>query len=216
MARTRRVLPLLLVLLLPGAVAAATGLQCQPEALADGVSLFCASRQPTEWCCQELAHAASAGGAACLCRLAAERPLVEASLNATDLLALYAACASPPGHGAAPTFACGGGGEPSPAVREAPRTGDGSGCGTAGLADQMGLFCGPSSGQPTAPSFPCCEAVVGSVRAGAGGVPCFCRVARLPSSAIDVGRIADVYAACRGLPAGATRDVLTRMCQVVH
>ncbi|KAL6597515.1 hypothetical protein ACP70R_046955 [Stipagrostis hirtigluma subsp. patula] len=213
MALTRGVLPLLLVLL----AAATTGLQlqCQPDALADGVSLVCAStsRQPTERCCQELALAAGAGGASCLRRLAAEWPLVEAGLNATDLLTLHAACASPSGHGsfALPTA-------PGPATRMVPLLDDGSGCWTASLADDIERSCGSSSSSEQAkpaPSSLCCQDVALSVRMGAGGVPCFCRVAQLPSSAVDVPRIADLYAACRGLPAGAARDVLTRMCLAV-
>jgi len=71
---------LLAVLLLaaaPGDADAAAVQGCQPEALAPPVALFCARGQPAVWCCQALAHSARVGGGAgCLCRLAAEEPLV--------------------------------------------------------------------------------------------------------------------------------------------
>nr|TKV92132.1 hypothetical protein SEVIR_9G143400v2 [Setaria viridis] len=112
MARSREVL-LLLGLLVVGLLAAAPGdaaavRGCQPEVLAPTVALFCAPGQPAKWCCQALVHSASvSGGARCLCRLAAEEPLVRAWLNGTELLRLYASCrAARGGHagGGAPSY----------------------------------------------------------------------------------------------------------------
>ncbi|CAN6317327.1 unnamed protein product [Urochloa humidicola] len=156
---------LLTVLLLAAAPAGnATPVHgCQPEVLAPTVALFCARGQPAQWCCQALAHSASVGGGTrCLCRLAAEEPLIRAWLNGTQLLRLYAACL---GGRAAST-----------------------------CANQMELFCGGRSSS-AGPNPPCCEAVVGSARRGADGVPCFCHVPAL-SGRFDVDRIASLYAAC--------------------
>ncbi|RLN39810.1 hypothetical protein C2845_PM01G33000 [Panicum miliaceum] len=196
MARSRETVLLAVFLLAaapPGDAAAVHG--CQPEVLAPTVALFCMRGLPAKWCCQALAHSARVGGgASCLCRLAAEEPLVRAALNATDLLTLYAACAAR-GHRAAPPSACEGGGAPA-----AGSPVDTSGCATAVLADQMELFCG--GGRPSSPSPPCCEAVVGSARMGAGGVPCFCHVPLL-SGSFGVDRISGLYAACVGSGPGA-------------
>ncbi|KAG2536185.1 hypothetical protein PVAP13_9NG167973 [Panicum virgatum] len=213
MARSRETLLLpgllLAVLLLavaPGDAAVVRG--CQPAVLAPTVGLFCSRGLPAEWCCQALAHSARVGGGArCLCRLAAEEPLVRAALNATDLLRLYAACAAR-GHAPAPHApagsACQGGGAPA-----AGSPADTSGCATAVLADQMELFCG-GGGRSSAPSQPCCEAVVGSVRRGADGVLCFCHVPVL-SSSFSVDRISSLHATCVGSGPGAARD-LADMC----
>jgi hypothetical protein len=208
MARSREALLLpgllLAVLLLtaaPGDAAAVRG--CQPAVLAPTVALFCVRGLPTEWCCQALAHSARVGGgASCLCRLAAEEPLVNDALNATDLLRLYAACAAG-GHPSHAPSACHGGG--APAVGSPVDT---SGCATAILADQMELFCG--GGRSSSPSPPCCEAVAGSARMGANGVPCFCHVPLL-SSSFSVDRISSLYATCVGSHPGAARH-LADMC----
>ncbi|CAN6291936.1 unnamed protein product [Urochloa humidicola] len=191
-----RLLPALLVVLLAAAAPAgdATPVHgCQPEVLAPTVALFCARGQPAQWCCQALAHSASVGGGArCLCRLAAEESLVRAWLNGTQLLRLYAACR---GGRAASTCANNHGGAAPPSAA-APAPVDRSGCAAAVLADQMELFCGGrSSAAAAGPNPPCCEAVVGSARRGADGVPCFCHVPAL-SGAFDVDRIASLYAAC--------------------
>ncbi|CAN6281967.1 unnamed protein product [Urochloa humidicola] len=178
---------LLLVLFLAAAPAGnATPVHgCQPEVLAPTVALFCARGQPAQWCCQALAHSASVGGGTrCLCRLAAEEPLIRAWLNGTQLLRLYAACLG--GHGASTCANNQGAAAPAPVDR--------SGCAAAVLADQMELFCGGRSSS-AGPNPPCCEAVVGSARRGADGVPCFCHVPAL-SGRFDVDRIASLYAAC--------------------
>ncbi|KAG2607292.1 hypothetical protein PVAP13_4NG236700 [Panicum virgatum] len=214
MARSREtiLLPglLLAVLLLaaaPGDADAAAVQGCQPEVLAPTVALFCARGQPAVWCCQALAHSARVGGGAgCLCRLAAEEPLVRAALNATNLLWLYAVCDDIFGdrdRAAAPS-ACEGGGAPA-AVSPV----DTSGCATAVLADQMELFC--DGGRPSSPIPPCCEAVAGSARMGADGVPCFCHVPLL-SSSFGLDRISGLYAACVGSGHGADPNLPVYMC----
>ncbi|CAL4943604.1 unnamed protein product [Urochloa decumbens] len=184
---------LLLAVLLAAAPAgdAAPMHGCQPEVLAPTVALFCARGQPAQWCCQALAHSASVGGGTrCLCRLAAEEPLVRAWLSGTDLLRLYAACRG----GRAASTCADHGGAGAPPAAGAPV--DRSGCAAAVLADQMELFCGRRGSSSSAgPNPPCCEAVVGSARRGADGVPCFCHVPVL-SSGFDVDRISSLYAAC--------------------
>ncbi|CAL4926590.1 unnamed protein product [Urochloa decumbens] len=204
-----RLLPCLLLAVLLLLAAAPAGHAapvhgCQPEVLAPTVALFCARGQPAQWCCQALAHSASVGGGArCLCRLAAEDPLVRARLGGTDLLRLYAACR---GGRAASTCADHGGAAEPPVDR--------SGCAAAVLADQMELFCGRrgSSSSSGPPNPPCCEAVVGSARKGADGVPCFCHVPVL-SSGFDVDRISSLYAACvAASDPGAVPHLAVYMC----
>ena len=84
MARPRDtlLLPGLLLAAAPGDAAAAVR-GCQPAVLAPTVALFCARGRGlpagAEWRFQALAHSARVvvgGGARCLCRLAAEEPLV--------------------------------------------------------------------------------------------------------------------------------------------
>nr|TKV92126.1 hypothetical protein SEVIR_9G143100v2 [Setaria viridis] len=220
MARSREILllpGLLLVVLVAAAPSDAAAVRgCQLDVLAPTVALFCAHGLPAEWCCQALAHSARVGGGArCLCRLAAEEPLVRAALNSTYLLWLYTACASsghaggpaasysypPSSPPAASASACDGAGDAPAAAAPA----DATGCATAVLADQMELFCrgGRSS---SSPNPPCCEAVVGSVRGGADGVPCFCHVPQ-SSRSFGVDRISGLYAACVGSGPGDAGDL---------
>jgi hypothetical protein len=73
----------------------------------------------------------------------------------------------------------------------------------------MELFCGRAGGWST-PNWPCCVAVVGSVRMGADGMPCFCHAA-LASASVDVGRVAALYVACGGMRTGVALR-LANMC----
>ncbi|KAK3146510.1 hypothetical protein QOZ80_3BG0267420 [Eleusine coracana subsp. coracana] len=216
MARSRTLLlPALLLLATaahqphPGDAAEAPALCPEPESVATGVALFCAGRLPTEPCCQTLAQA----GAACLCSLASSPPLVAASLNATELLRLYAGC----GQGASSSSSsvvCDGGEAASTAITGASSSSDRNSSGPCmpeTLADQMGLFCGggKASAPPTAN---CCEAVVAAVGMGAGDSPCFCGALR--ASGIGFRRIVGIYAACGGLRMGLAGDLVKSCARI--
>nr|CAB3498838.1 unnamed protein product [Digitaria exilis] len=235
MARSRNILVVLVLVLVLLAVAAAPGAAaaaapapvrgCRADVLAPNVALFCGGGLPAEYCCQALSHSAIVGGGAlCLCRLASEAPLVSAALNATSLLRLYAACSGTFGHaggGASSSYppapspsACDGEGH-VPAA--APPSADSTGCATAVLADQMNLFCrgagGSSSSTTTSPTWPCCEAVVGSGRRGRDGVPCFCHVPQATGGGFGVGRISRIYAACVASGPGEGLHISGNMCK---
>ncbi|TVU04238.1 hypothetical protein EJB05_50185, partial [Eragrostis curvula] len=194
MTPSRRVLLQLGLLLAAAASWPAAAGQCEPGTLAPGVALCCTFRLPTAICCRALVHSVTVGGGTgCLCRLAAERVVINTALNATDLLRLYATCAPPSSGGVAPS-SCDDDGGASRAAAEPPSSAFDP-CAPAALADQMGLFCG----LPGGPNAPCCLAVVAAVQLGGGDEPCFCRTARLASAVGGARGLIDLYAACGGL-----------------
>jgi hypothetical protein len=95
MERPRLLVPLLLLLGLIGGLAARADAQgaCEPTNLATQIALFCAPDMPTSPCCEPVVASVDLGGGVpCLCRVAAQPPLILARLNASHLLALYTAC----------------------------------------------------------------------------------------------------------------------------
>ncbi|XP_044981149.1 bidirectional sugar transporter SWEET4-like [Hordeum vulgare subsp. vulgare] len=69
------------------------GAPCDPALLATQAALFCAPDMATAQCCEPVVAAVDLGGGVpCLCRVAAEPPLVMAGLNASHLLKLYTSC----------------------------------------------------------------------------------------------------------------------------
>nr|CAB3493748.1 unnamed protein product [Digitaria exilis] len=217
MARSRKILVVLVLLAVaaaPGAAAAATPAPvrgCQADVLAPTVALFCGGGLPAEYCCQALSHSAIVGGGAlCLCRLAAEAPLVSVALTGADLLRLYASCSATFGHGGASSFV------PAGALPLRLRRPRARRCSAHGGYHGMNLFCrgaGGSSSSSTSPTWPCCEAVVGSGRRGHDGVPCFCHVAQTTGGGFGVGRISRIYAACVASGPGEGLHISGDMCK---
>jgi hypothetical protein len=79
---------LLLGFVMAGASAVAGG-RCEVTPLAAAVAASCTATPP---CCEPLLASVELGGAACLCRVASETPVLHAGLNGSALLALHADC----------------------------------------------------------------------------------------------------------------------------